>query len=142
MKTLHWVPFAAALALSTSGCQSPGVSQTGSSTAIGAGIGAGLGAILANNFGGSDHQMLLGTGAGALLGGALGHAYGQRGELQQQINYTQQQQLMTTVWVQNSNNSKTPVVLRMTEGGQYIGPRGEYYAGLPTQDQLRKAYGM
>ncbi len=47
-----------------------------------------------------------------------------------------------TVWVQNSNGSRTPVSLRRTDGGMYIGPRGEYYMGLPTNDQLRQLYGM
>jgi hypothetical protein len=47
-----------------------------------------------------------------------------------------------TVWVQNSNGSQTPVELRRSGNGQYIGPRGEYYMGLPSNDQLRQLYGM
>lgn len=47
-----------------------------------------------------------------------------------------------TAWVQNSNGSRTPVQLRRADGGMYVGPKGEYYLGWPTDDQLRQAYGM
>ena len=46
------------------------------------------------------------------------------------------------VWVMNSNGSMIPVELRRAGGGNYIGPKGEYYAGLPTNEQLRKLYGF
>jgi hypothetical protein len=39
----------------------------------------------------------------------------------------QQAPATETVWVENSNGSKTPVALRRTEGGMYVGPKGEYY---------------
>ncbi len=139
-KTLIGMAAAAALLSQTTGCTTTQADQT---TALGAGIGAGLGMILGNNLGeGSGNDRALGAAAGALLGGALGRQYGKQGEMQQQVNYLQQQQFMTTVWINNSNGSKTPVQLRMTEGGQYIGPRGEYYSSMPTEEQLRKVYGM
>ena len=47
-----------------------------------------------------------------------------------------------TAWIQNSNGSKTPVQLRRADGGMYIGPKGEYYLGWPTENQLRQVYGM
>jgi hypothetical protein len=47
-----------------------------------------------------------------------------------------------TIWVRNSNGSQTPVELRRTSGGRYIGPRGEYYDGLPGNAQLRRLYGL
>ena len=131
---------AAALLMNVTGCATTSSDQ---STALGAGIGAGLGMILGHNLGdGGGNDRALGAAAGALLGGAIGRQYGKQGEMQQQVNYLQQQQFMTTVWIQNSNGSKTPVQLRMTEGGQYIGPRGEYYSAMPTEEQLRKVYGM
>jgi len=46
-----------------------------------------------------------------------------------------------TAWITNSNGSKTPVTLKQ-EGPYYIGPSGEYYLGMPTEDQLRVLYGM
>jgi hypothetical protein len=47
-----------------------------------------------------------------------------------------------TVWIVNSNGSRTPVELRRAEGGLYVGPKGEYYTGLPDNEQLRQLYGM
>ena len=46
-----------------------------------------------------------------------------------------------TVWVNNSNGSRSPVVLTQ-EGPWYIGPRGERYFGVPTEEQLRILYGL
>ena len=122
------------------GCAS--MSPTQQSTAIGTGIGAAIGAILGNNLGGSRNDRELGIAAGALVGGLVGNQYGRQGQMQQQLNSVQQQQFITTVWIENANGSKTPVVLRQTEGGQYIGPRGEYYTTMPTQEQLKQVYGM
>jgi uncharacterized protein YcfJ len=125
------------------GCAS--APETQRDTIIGSGIGAGLGAILGNNLGNSKSDRELGIAAGALLGGLLGHTVGTQGELQNKVNnlqQNQQNQNLVTIWIQNSNGSKTPVILRKADGGQFVGPRGEYYPSLPTQDQLRPAYGM
>ena len=43
--------------------------------------------------------------------------------------------------VQNSNGSYTPVTFTKS-GASYVGPRGEYYTSLPTQEQLRRIYGF
>ena len=43
--------------------------------------------------------------------------------------------------VSNSNGSTTPVTLRR-EGGTYVGPRGERYLHFPTEEQLKKVYGL
>ena len=43
--------------------------------------------------------------------------------------------------VSNANGSYTPVTLRQ-EGGTYIGPRGEHYMQMPTEEQLRQVYGL
>jgi uncharacterized protein YcfJ len=141
MKALWAVILAGGLVLMQTGCATP-PSQTTAATALGAGIGAGLGAILGNNFGGSRSDRALGAAAGALLGGMVGNQYGRQAQMQQQVNNVEQQQFYTTIWVVNSNGSKTPVTVRQTEGGQYIGPRGEYYSNMPTEEQLRKVYGM
>ncbi len=45
------------------------------------------------------------------------------------------------VWITNSNGSRTSVTLRK-QGCWYIGPRGEYYTGMPTNEQLRVVYGF
>lgn len=46
-----------------------------------------------------------------------------------------------TVWISNANGSQSPVVLTQ-DGPWYIGPRGERYFGMPTNEQLRAAYGL
>jgi hypothetical protein len=46
-----------------------------------------------------------------------------------------------TVWITNSNGSQTSVHLTR-EGRWYVGPRGEYYDRMPTDEQLRLAYGF
>jgi len=46
-----------------------------------------------------------------------------------------------TVNVTNSNGSVTPITL-LKQGVGYVGPRGEYYSTLPTEDQLRPVYGF
>jgi hypothetical protein len=50
---------------------------------------------------------------------------------------------MSTVMVKvtNSNGSVIQVPLRK-QGVGYVGPRGEYYDKLPTEDQLRPVYGF
>lgn len=49
--------------------------------------------------------------------------------------------ISVTVWVNNSNGSRSPVVLTQ-EGPWYIGPRCERYFGVPTEEQLRPLYGL
>ncbi len=46
-----------------------------------------------------------------------------------------------TVWITNGNGSMSPVVLTQ-DGPWYIGPRGERYFGMPTEEQLRPVYGL
>ena len=43
--------------------------------------------------------------------------------------------------VRNSNGSYTPVTLRRV-GNVYVGPRGEQYLSVPTEDQLKAVYGL
>jgi hypothetical protein len=46
-----------------------------------------------------------------------------------------------TVWITNSNGSMTSV--RLTRSGPwYMGPRGEWYTTMPTNEQLRVVYGF
>jgi hypothetical protein len=45
------------------------------------------------------------------------------------------------VWTTNSNGSKTSVKLRKSGPG-YLGPRGEWYPSMPTNNQLRVVYGF
>jgi hypothetical protein len=64
--------------------------------------------------------------------------------MQMRQGSAQMQQEMNTVTINvtNSNGSITPVTLRK-QGVVYIGPRGETYTTLPTQEQLKQAgYGF
>jgi hypothetical protein len=47
----------------------------------------------------------------------------------------------TVVEIHNSNGSITPVKLKK-DGSAYIGPKGEHYDQLPTEEQLKPIYGL
>ena len=46
----------------------------------------------------------------------------------------------TVVWISNSDGSKMPITLQK-QGSAYIGPAGEKYTSLPTEEQLKLLYG-
>jgi hypothetical protein len=46
-----------------------------------------------------------------------------------------------TVWITNSNGSRTAVNLKRSAPG-YVGPRGEWYRTMPPEKQLRIIYGF
>jgi hypothetical protein len=47
----------------------------------------------------------------------------------------------TVVWIKNDNGSQTSVELR-PQGTGFIGPSNEYYATMPTEEQLKAVYGL
>jgi hypothetical protein len=51
------------------------------------------------------------------------------------------EQTKITVWIRNSNGSRTSVTLTKSGPG-YLGPRGEWYPNMPTEKQLRMVYGF
>ncbi len=51
------------------------------------------------------------------------------------------EQTHVTVWITNSNGSQTSVRLTKSSPG-FLGPRGEWYPSLPTNEQLRVVYGF
>ena len=114
------------------GCQSD--AQTG--TAVGALAGAGIGQLA----GGDTEATLIGAAIGGTAGYFLGtegdkeKAHAERDDLRQDMN-------TVMVKVTNSNGSIIQVPLRK-QGVGYVGTRGEYYATLPTEDQLRPVYGF
>ena len=118
------------------GCESG--SQTGA--LLGSGIGAGVGALA----GGDTEATLI----GAAVGGGAGYMIGNEGDKKKdrartdaEIAALRAEQNTVTVWVTNSNGSKVPVKL-IKQGAGYVGPRGEHYDNLPTQEQLRPIYGF
>ena len=46
-----------------------------------------------------------------------------------------------TLWITNDNGSQTPVTL-VPSGAGFFGPTGEYYASMPTEEQLKALYGL
>jgi uncharacterized protein YcfJ len=114
------------------GCESD--AQTGA--AIGTLAGAGIGQLA----GGNTEATLI----GAAVGGGAGYMLGNEQDKQNAADerYRIRQDMNTTlVKVTNSNGSIIQVPLKK-QGVGYVGPRGEYYAKLPTQDQLRPVYGF
>jgi phage tail tape-measure protein len=129
------------------GCESD--AQTGAliGTAAGAGVGQAIG---------HDTESTL---IGGAVGGGAGYMIGnesdkrktkaemeslrqQNMQMQQQSAQMQQEMSTVTINIVNSNGSITPVTLRK-QGVVYIGPRGETYTTLPTQEQLKQAgYGF
>jgi len=62
-------------------------------------------------------------------------------ESKAEIDSIRQEMNTVTVKVTNSNGSISQVKLMKQDVG-YVGPRGEYYDHLPTEDQLRIVYGF
>jgi hypothetical protein len=114
------------------GCESD--AQTGA--AVGALAGAGIGQLA----GGDTEATLIGAAVGGGAGYMLGNeqdkkkAADDRESLRQEMN-------TVMVKVTNSNGSIIQVPLSK-QGVGYVGPRGEYYDKLPTEDQLRPVYGF
>lgn len=46
------------------------------------------------------------------------------------------------VWIANDNGSRTQINLKRAMDGGYIGPRGEYYSTMPSEEQLQILYGI
>jgi hypothetical protein len=59
----------------------------------------------------------------------------------QQPVYIEPTIVTTTINIQNSNGSMTPIRL-IKNGYQWVGPRGEVYETLPSVGQLRSVYGF
>ena len=122
-------------------------SKASTGAVLGTLAGAGLGAIIGHQSGE--------TGAGAAIGAAVGGAGGyvigneqDKAETNQQVAATQTQANAAyasantvVINVHNSNGSITPVTIQRV-GNEYVGPKGERYLGLPTEEQLRPVYGF
>jgi hypothetical protein len=120
------------VSLIISGCSS----DAGNTALLGTAIGAGVGALA-----GGDTEGAL---VGAAVGGGSGYIIGNesdKNKTKQEIEDVRQEQNIITIWITNSNGSKVPV--RLTRNGpNYIGPRGEIYNSLPSEEQLRMVYGF
>ena len=131
--------------LALAGCATSQESGGGASSAaktggLGALAGAGLGAIIGHQSGHTAEGAAIGAGAGALGGYVLGNEK-DKAQTQSQINAVQAQANTVVINVANSNGSLTPVTLTR-QGNVYVGPKGEQYTTLPTEDQLKTVYGF
>jgi len=119
------------------GCESD--AQTGAL------IGTAVGAAAGQAIGGDTESTLIGAGAGAAGGFMLGSESDkkkERARVDAEIDSLRQDINTVTVNITNPNGSISPVLLRK-QGVGYVGPRGEYYNTLPTEEQLRQAgYGL
>ncbi|MCX8036950.1 MAG: glycine zipper domain-containing protein [Candidatus Sumerlaeia bacterium] len=134
--------------LALTGCET----AAGTGTLIGAGTGALLGGATGAAIGGhhrGHHGARDGAAVGTLLGAAAGAGTGyligkQIDKNRQQDAAIQQAQIEANtiiINVHNSNGSLTPVRL-VRQGNVWVGPRGETYTAMPTEDQLRPVYGF
>lgn len=114
------------------GCESD--AQTGAG--LGALAGAGIGALAGDSTEDTLIGAAIGGGAGYMIGSERDKkkAAADRDSIRQEMN-------VVTVNVTNSNGSIIQVRLKK-QGVGYVGPRGEYYDKLPTEDQLRPIYGF
>lgn len=122
----------------TVGCEGNTDAQSGAGT--GALLGAGIGAIVGHQQGKAAEGALI----GAAVGGGTGYMVGNERDKKQtraEMESIRAEQNIVTVWVTNSNGSKIAVRLRR-DGPGYIGPRGERYSSMPTEEQLRPVYGF
>ena len=112
--------------------------QTGA--LIGTAAGAGIGQAIGHDTG----STLIGAGVGAAAGYMLGSEGDKKkteAKRQAEMDSLRQEMNIVVVNVTNSNGSVIQVKLRK-QGVGYVGPRGEYYDKLPTEDQLRPIYGF
>jgi len=116
----------------SAGCEND--AQTGAllGTAIGAGAGQAIGR--------DTKSTLIGAGVGAAGGYIVGNERDKK-KAQTQADSPPPATEQVTVNITNSNGSVTPVRLQK-RGAAYIGPKGEHYDHLPTEEELRGVYGF
>lgn len=136
---------AAILLLSAAALIGAGCATTAERYATGGAAGGGvIGAIVGHNVEGvtKEEGALLGALTGALFGGLMGTNRQEQEMALRRLERLERQAGAQTVWIRNRNGSRTAVVLQQTEGGQWIGPKGEYYDHLPGPAELAPIYGI
>ena len=116
------------------------IAGCGSEAQIGSALGALAGAGIGQLAGGDTEATLIGAAVGAGAGYMLGNETDKKASAAER-DAIRADQNSTVVWITNSNGSQVPVRLAKN-GPAYIGPRGEIYNQLPTQNQLRPVYGF
>ena len=121
----------------TAGCESD--AQTG--TAVGA-LG---GALVGQAIGHDTKSTVIGAGVGGVGGYLIGNQSDKKKEKKAEeaaaaAQKAQEEANTISVNITNSNDSIYTVKLKK-QGAGYVGPRGEYYANMPTEEQLKQVYG-
>lgn len=117
------------------GCESD--AQTGAL------VGTAIGAVAGQAIGGDTESTLIGAGAGAAGGYMIGNEQDKQ-KMKAEIAAAREAASTAntmTINVTNSNGSITPVILRK-QGNMWVGPKGEQYMTLPTEEQLKPVYGF
>lgn len=118
------------------GCESD--AQTGA--LLGTAAGAGIGQAIGHDTG----STLIGAGVGAAAGYMLGNEGDKKkaeAKRQAEMGSLRQEMNTVTVNITNSNGSVSQVRLRK-QGVGYVGPKGEFYDHLPSEDELKTVYGF
>jgi hypothetical protein len=122
---------ALAFVLVSTGCQND--AQTG---ALAGGL---IGAAAGQAIGGNTEGTLIGGAVGAGGGYIIGNE-SDKSKAAQEAQYSREQANTYVVNIRNSNGSITPVTLRRM-GNMWVGPNGEQYENIPSQQQLQGMYG-
>jgi hypothetical protein len=101
------------------------------------------GALIGGIVGHQSEEPGEGAAVGAVIFGVaeLLHQIDEAAEKEEECEDEDEQAEEVVTRVRNSDGSVTPVVLRK-QGWTYIGPNGERYEQLPTEEQLRPIYGL
>jgi len=104
-------------------------------------LGAGGGALAGQLIGGDTKSTAIGAGVGAIGGYVIGKSQDAKRETNARIGALEANANTVDVNITNSNGSINVIRLQKSGVG-YVGPRGEYYQKLPSEDQLRPIYGF
>ena len=144
-KTSITIIIIVSLSLSLCGCCCENHNSGGNSLKLGGIYQAVLGGALIGGIVGYQSDE---TGEGVAVGAAIcgvGELLRQTDELARKEKKHKEQENERTesviVEIHNSNGSITPVKLKK-ENSHYIGPKGERYEELPTDEQLKPIYGL
>ncbi|HRU15361.1 MAG TPA: YMGG-like glycine zipper-containing protein [Anaerohalosphaeraceae bacterium] len=108
---------------------------------IGGAVGAGVGQAIGRDTKGTLIGAAVGAGAGYAIGAQSDKKKNEKPNRQETTVQPASASSSETIWITNSNGSKTSVVIRK-EGNFWYGPKGERYDTKPTEEQLRAVYGF